>query len=426
MNYAVANSLLLRNARTVLSDRIAESAGLLIEDGRIARIVDSSSDEAVKSDSVIDLDGLTLFPGFIDVHIHGAVGVDAIEAGAPDLRRVGAFLARNGVTAWLPTLVPAPSEQYERAIRAIEDAATQTPIDDTERRSEYRLQSGVVDSEKDPTEIGTLNACHARILGVHYEGPFVNSDQCGALHREYFRTFKDSTDVDALPTINHRSAIHMMTLAPEIDGGIDLIKELKTRNWIVSIGHTRATTDILDQALAAGAHHMTHFMNAMTPLHHRAPGPVGWGLLQDQITCDVIADGVHLDPAILKLIVRNKSPQRISLISDAIAAAGLGDGDYEIWGEKISVNNGRTKNARGSIAGSVITMLDAVRLMLSLGIAESEVARMASVNPARLLGIDQDCGSIEEGKRADLVALDQKLNARLTIIGGQIAFDTGI
>jgi len=163
-------------------------------------------------------------------------------------------------------------------------------------------------------------------------------------------------------------------------------------------------------------------MNAMTPLHHRAPGPVGWGLLQDEVTCDVIADGVHIDPAILKLIVRNKSPERISLISDAIAAAGLGDGDYEIWGEKISVNNGRTRNARGSIAGSVITMLDAVSLMLSLGIAEPDVARMASLNPARLLGIDHDCGSIEKGKRADLVALDEARNVRLTIIGGGAAF----
>ncbi len=214
----------------------------------------------------------------------------------------------------------------------------------------------------------------------------------------------------------------MMTLAPEIDGGIELIKELKKRNWIVSIGHTRATAVILDKALAAGARHMTHFMNAMPPLHHRAPGPVGWGLLNDEITCDLIADGVHIDPAILKLIVRNKSPERISLISDAIAAAGLGDGVYEIWGERISVNNGRTKNARGSIAGSVITMLDAVRLMLSLGIAEPDVARMASLNPARLLGIDHDCGSIEEAKRADLVALDEARNVRLTIIDGRVAF----
>ena len=416
------NSVLLRNVRIVLPERTSKSASVLIEDGRIARIFDSSSDEAVKPDSVIDLHGRTLFPGFIDVHIHGAVGVDAMEAGADDLCRVSEFLASAGVTAWLPTLVPARQAQYESAIRAISDLMGQQ---DWERGRPARTTSAPDLPSKDRNSLNAnelqAGRLRSQFFGVHYEGPFVNSGQCGALHREHFRTFKNVTDVDALPTINHKSAIHMMTLAPEIDGGIDLIKELTKRNWIVSIGHTRATTDILDQALAAGARHMTHFMNAMTPLHHRAPGPVGWGLLHDEITCDVIADGVHIDPAILKLIVRNKSPERISLISDAIAAAGLGDGVYEIWGEKISVNNGRTKNARGSIAGSVITMLDAVRLMLSLGVAESDVARMASLNPARLLGIDHDCGSIEEGKRADLVALDEARSVRLAIIGGRVA-----
>jgi N-acetylglucosamine-6-phosphate deacetylase len=258
----------------------------------------------------------------------------------------------------------------------------------------------------------------ARILGIHYEGPFVNSEQCGALHREHFRTFSGKADVDSLPAIKNESAVHMMTLAPEINGGIELIKEISKRGWIVSLGHTRATVEVLDQALQAGARHLTHFTNAMPPLHHRAPGPVGWGLLHDDVTCDIIADGVHIDPLMLKLILRSKTAERVSLISDAIAAAGLGDGDYEVWGETISVKNGRTQNARGSIAGSVITMLDAVRMTLSLGASEVEVARMASTNPARLLGIDQDCGSIEAGKRADLVALDQDRNVRLTIIGG--------
>ena len=153
-------------------------------------------------------------------------------------------------------------------------------------------------------------------------------------------------------------------------------------------------------------------------LHHRAPGPVGWGLIHDEVTCDVIADGVHVDASVLKLILRSKTSERISLISDAIAATGLGDGEYQIWGEKIQVKNGRTQNDAGNIAGSVITMLDAVRMMLSLGVSESDVARMASLNPARLLGIDDDCGSIEEGKRADLAALDQEGNVRLTIVGG--------
>jgi N-acetylglucosamine-6-phosphate deacetylase len=320
-----------------------------------------------------------------------------MDASAEDLTSIGEFLSRNGVTAWLPTLVPAPQEQYEQAVRAIGEAINR--------------------QEKEEAE-----SLHTQIFGVHYEGPFVNSEQCGALHREHFKTFKDAADLNELPTIDQDDAIHMMTLAPEVEGGIDLIKELKKRGWVVSIGHTRATREVLDQAFAAGARHLTHFMNAMTPLHHRALGVVGWGLVNDDVSCDVIADGIHIDPAILKLIIRNKTVERLSLISDAIAAAGQGDGDYQIWGEQIIVKDGRTRNDRGSIAGSVITMLDAARMMLSLGVSESEVARMASLNPARLLGIDDDCGSIEAGKRADLVALDEKSNVKLTIIGGKIAY----
>jgi N-acetylglucosamine-6-phosphate deacetylase len=399
-------SVLLRRARIVNHDRMIERGALLIESGRIARVFDPEIDQLPAVDSAIDLEGLTIFPGFIDVHIHGAAGVDTMSASADDLRRVSQFLAGKGVTAWLPTLVPAADEQYKLSIRAVEQAVAQTSVcDSPDGTVDHRLRSVPL----------------ARVLGVHYEGPFVNSEQCGALHREHFRTFKVPDDLDSLPTIKHEGAIHLITLAPEIEGGIDLIKTLRQRRWIVSIGHTRATVDVLDQALQAGARHMTHFMNAMPPLHHRAPGPVGWGLIQDEVTCDVIADGVHLDPSILKLILRSKTAERVSLISDAVAPTGLGDGEYQIWGETIRVLNGRTQNARGSIAGSVITMLDAVRMMLSLGESESAVARMASLNPARLLGIDDDCGSIQEGKRADLVALDKEGNVRFSMVGGTFA-----
>jgi N-acetylglucosamine-6-phosphate deacetylase len=167
---------------------------------------------------------------------------------------------------------------------------------------------------------------------------------------------------------------------------------------------------------------MTHFMNAMAPLHHRSPGPIGWGLSRDDVTCDIIADGVHLDPLILKLLVKVKGTRRLSLISDAIAAAGKGDGEYQIWGETISVKDGRTSNSAGSIAGSVISMLDAVKMMRSLGVCDVAIAQMAATNPARLLRIDGECGSIEEGKRADLVAIDEDGNVKLTIVGGEVVF----
>jgi N-acetylglucosamine-6-phosphate deacetylase len=166
-------------------------------------------------------------------------------------------------------------------------------------------------------------------------------------------------------------------------------------------------------------------MNAMPSLHHRSPGPVNWGMLRSDVTCDIIADGIHLDPSMLRLLIQVKGTRSLSLISDAMAAAGKGDGDYRVWGETISVKDGRTSNAAGSIAGSVISMLDAVKMMRSLGVADVEVAKMASSNPARLLKIDSECGSIEEGKRADLVALDQDGNVVLTIVGGDVVYDRG-
>src|SRR5712692_6488176 len=401
------NSLLLRGARIIAPDRLVQQGAVLVEAGRIARVFDAAPSQPLAADSIIDLDCLALFPGFIDVHIHGAVGVDAMEASANDLSRVSEFLASKGVTAWLPTLVPSPEEHYMSAIRAIGELMDK-------QASEF------APSALNADRMSGLPATQARVIGVHYEGPFVNGEQCGALHREHFRAYDGTASLDSLPTIKNESAVHMMTLAPEIEGGIELIKELNIRGWVVSIGHTRATVDVLNRAFAAGARHMTHFMNAMPPLHHRAPGPVGWGLLHDEVTCDIIADGIHIDPLMLKLILRGKTAERVSLISDAIAAAGLGDGEYQVWGEKIVVKNGRTQNGRGSIAGSVITMLDAVRMILSLGASEVEVARMASLNPARVLGIDHDCGSIEEGKRADLVALDQDGNVRLTIVSGRV------
>lgn len=393
MKGSEATTNILRNARIVLPERIAEDASLLIQDDRIAGLFESPTDKPPDTDSEIDLKGLTLFPGFIDVHIHGAVGVDTMQATAKDLARVSQFLNSQGVTGWLPTLVPAPDEDYRRAIDAIQGA--------------MRFDSG------------------ARVLGVHYEGPFVSSHQCGALRSEFFRTFSDPAELENLPVVQSPVARHMMTIAPEIDGGVDLVRRLKGRGWIISIGHTRADYDYLDRAFEAGAHHMTHFMNAMVPLHHRSPGPVGWGLARDEVTCDIIADGIHLDPRVLRLVTKIKGPGKLLLISDAIAAAGSGDGKYEIWGETISVKNGRTSNHQGSIAGSVISMLDAVRMMRSLGTSEVDVARMASTNVARLLGNGDECGSIEEGKRADLVALDSEGKVHFTFIGGRKVFSRG-
>ena len=378
MNHS-SGKLVLRDGTVVLPNRTIEHGTILIEGQHISSI-DARDIAGAES---IDLGGMTVLPGFIDVHIHGAIGVDVLDATPQALQDVSNYLATQGVTGWLPTFVPASDENYASAVATISES---------------------------------MNGSGARILGVHYEGPFVNSLQCGALHKEYFKTYSAPEDLANLRL--PENALRMITLAPEVIGGVELVRELKRRGWIISIGHTRADLKILDEACDAGARHMTHFMNAMPPLHHRAPGPIAWGLAREDVTFDVIADGIHLDPFMLRLLLKMKGVAGITLISDAIAAAGKGDGDYQIWGETITVKDGRTANASGSIAGSVITMLDAVRLMRSLGVSYVELAQMAASNPARLLGIYDVCGSIEVGKRADLVALDQNGNVRLTIVGG--------
>jgi N-acetylglucosamine-6-phosphate deacetylase len=382
--------LLLTGASVVLPEETLEGVSVLVGGGRIERV--SSGGAGSPGARAINLEGLTLMPGFVDVHIHGAVGVDASDAGAEDLRRVARFLASRGVTAWLPTLVPAPPADYRRAVEAVDELM------------------------RDPRE------GEARAVGLHYEGPFVNERQCGALRAQFFRTYARPSDVDELPTLRAPGAAHMMTLAPEVEGGVELIRELRRRGWVVSVGHTRADLEVLERARAAGARHMTHFLNAMSRLHHRAPGPIGWGLTTDDVTVDLIADGVHSDPLLLGIVLRCKTAARVSLISDAVAPAGLGDGEFRVWGETIRVAGGRTSNERGSIAGSVINMQDAVRLVSTLGVPAHELAQMASLNPARLVGLGHERGSIEAGKRADLVALDTEGRARFTLVGGRVAF----
>lgn len=377
----------LTGANVVREVNALQSASVLIQDRKIVSI---NRDVSTLGGEQIDLSAATLFPGFIDLHNHGAGGWDVMDSSPSDLMATSKFLQTQGVTGWLPTLVPGSDEEYARTAGVIEE---------------------VIKQQADGT---------TRVLGIHYEGPFVNLALCGALHKQFFKTYHDPTDLDCLSTPS--TGVKMTTLAPEIEGGAELVKSLRQRGWVISIGHTKADVTVLDTAFSAGAHHMTHFMNAMPQLHHRDPGPIGWGLSRDDVTCDIIADGIHLEPYVLKLLLKIKGPHGLSLISDSIAAAGKGDGDFQIWGETISVKNGRTSNSHGSIAGSVITMLDAVRMMRSLGVSDVDIARMASLNPARLLGIDIECGSIEVGKRADLVAIDANGEVKLTIVGGEVAF----
>jgi N-acetylglucosamine-6-phosphate deacetylase len=379
------SKILIKNAAFRVDVERADGLSLLINDEVIEAISDGR--EHYPGDT-IELTGSKLFPGFIDVHNHGAVGVDVNAANADGLVEVGRFLARNGVTAWVPTLVPDSDENYRRVIAEIEKVMA--------------FQDGMA---------------IAQIVGVHYEGVFANEKMCGALRPEFFKKFT-SNEVRELPQLSRGA--HMTTFAPEIDGGVELVRELVRRGWIPSIGHTRADVGTLDAAFAAGARHCTHFFNAMTGIHHRDVGVAGWALANGEVTFDIIADGIHVHPKMLELACRAKTADSVSLISDSVAPTGRGDGNFELWGETIRVENRRTKNERGSIAGSVITVLDAVRMMRSLGFNDAEVSKMASLNPAKLLGIDDRYGSVEVGKRADLVALDENGGVAWVMVGGKL------
>lgn len=374
----------IENAVIVLKNQKLENQSVVIENGCITEI----SSARVEVDRRIDLEGNYLIAGFIDIHNHGAIGIDVNQTDAEGLYKISKFLISNGVTAWLPTLVPDTDENYKKVIKAIDEI--------------MQVQ------KKEPI---------AQILGVHYEGIFANKHMCGALRPEFFKTFKEN-ELDLLPV--PRNGIRMMTLAPEIEGGLALIEELKRRKWIISIGHTKADVKTLEESFSRGAKHLTHFFNAMNGIHHREIGVAGWGLIKTEVTFDIIADKIHVHPDMLKLACHVKTPEKVSLISDSIAPTGLGNGLFELWGQRISVSEGRTRNEKGNIAGSVITMLDGFKNMISLGFSIEEVSKMTSLNPAKLLGLDTILGSIDQGKIANLIALNKELEVTLAMVRGDI------
>lgn len=392
--------LLLHNAKLVLDNAIRHG-GVLIRDGRIAQVFE---DQAIPSgfgaDETVDLRNAYLAPGMIDIHIHGSAGVDVQNASHAELQTLSDFLLSEGVTGYFATFVPTDERGYQQAIAAVESFTA------AQQRGEAR---------------------GAQILGIHFEGPFVSRNRCGALKTEHFRTYDgDPRSLHVFTAAGEAAPPYarLMTLAPEVAGGLDLIRELTGSGVRAFIGHTEAAPETLDAACAAGARHITHFPNALAPLHHRKPGAIAWGLLRDDVTIDCIADFHHVHPLMLSLMAKAKTPHRMALISDAIQPTGLGNGTFTVWDIQIAVKDGLTALVEGpgagTIAGSVVTMREALRNIAQTGVALHDAAHMASLIPARAAGLD-DYGSIELGKRADLIALDEAFNIQLAIVGGALA-----
>jgi N-acetylglucosamine-6-phosphate deacetylase len=402
--------LLLHNARLVLEGSV-QSGGVLVREGHIALVFTGDKTPAGSSATEsIDLDGAYLSPGLIDVHIHGSCGVDVQATDAAGLTKLSEFLLCEGVTGYFATLVPTDERSYRQALATISSYIEQQD----QRHGDSSAQRG------------------ARILGVHFEGPFVSEQRCGALRPEYFRTYDgDARSIEmftgAQRAVGPNTFSRLMTLAPEAQGGLDLTSDLARKGVRPFIGHSQADPETLDLAAQAGARHITHFPNALDPLHHRKPGAVAWGLLRREVTLDCIADFHHVHPLMLRLIYESKGADRMALISDAIMPAGLGDGLFAVWGEEITVRNGRTalarKPAEATIAGSVITMRQALKNILHLGVPIHEAVRMASLVPARAAGIESDHGSIKEGKRADLIAFGDDFAVRLSVMEDLVKFN---
>jgi N-acetylglucosamine-6-phosphate deacetylase len=390
--------LILHNAEVVLPNRI-ERGGVLLRDGRIAQIFAGDQKPAgLSASESIDLDGAYLAPGMIDIHIHGSAGVDVQATDEAGLARLSRFLLTEGVTGYFATFVPADEREYQDAIATVNAYVEQQDNNNSN--------------------------CSARILGIHFEGPFVSEHRCGALQREHFRTYDG--DARSVEIFSSASIPRLMTLAPEVHGALELTRELTRRGVRVFIGHSQADPDVLHQAARAGAQHITHFPNALEALHHRKPGAVAWGLVQNDITIDCIADFHHVHPLMLRLMYQSKGADGMALISDAIMPAGLGDGEFSVWSEKITVRNGRTSLAReaglDTIAGSVITMREALKNIIGLGVPIHEAVRMATLAPARVAGIETEHGSIEEGKRADLIGFDNDFAVGFSMVGGRPVF----
>ena len=333
--------------------------------------------------------GACVAPGFIDLHVHGGGGAQV----GPDphaIAEMAAFHARHGTTGLLATTAPAPQDTLLDTVRAVAAVA---------RRP---------------------HAEAARVLGCHLEGPFVSPDRPGALEVRHLRP-PDQAELGRLLDAGGGS-VQMVAIAPELPGALELIAGAAGEGVVVAIGHTDATYEEALAGIDRGARAATHLFNGMRPLQHREPGPAGAALAAPRVTVELIADGVHVHPAMVRVVHAAKGPDRVALVTDAMQAAGLPDGDYALGEQQVVVRGGEARNASGSLAGSTLTMDRAVRLCVrEAGIPLIDALIMASATPAALLGIGEVTGRLAPGADADLVVLDEDLTAIGTMVGGRWA-----
>jgi N-acetylglucosamine-6-phosphate deacetylase len=383
--------------RTVLTaERLWDGNGLIdqpmvvIEDGRIASVSSRGANEIPGGAVVLDFPGATLAPAFFDVHIHGAKGHDAMEATPEALDAMGKFLAQHGTGNFLATTVTAPLDATLKSLSGLAKLLARPPV------------------------VG-----QARPIGIHLEGPFLSHTRRGVQPPEHLLAPNIATFDKLFDAAEGR--IRLMTLAPELPGAVELTAHATARGVKVSMGHSDATAAETRAAIKAGAISATHTFNAMRPLDHRKPGILGTALTCDAIYAEMICDGIHTAPEMVKLWWRAKGPERAILVTDAMSATGMPDGEYQLGGFAVQVANGRAM-ARGVLAGSVLTLdLALTNFMAFTGAPLEQALRLLTVNPAAMTGLGDQAGSVAVGMPANLTAVNGAGKLVGSVVNGEPA-----
>ena len=376
----------IKNGTLLTPEGLVEKTVLIIEDGIIRELLPVETIDDMDG-ITIDATGLYIAPGFIDIHFHGAMGKDTMDADARSLQDMSDFCARHGMTSFYPTTWSAPLVDILAAINCVK-------------------------SSKDTVK-------GAQILGVHVEGPFVDMKYRGA----QLPTMIRNPDKKEYQTWFDTGMVKIVTCAPELEGCDEFIKEAVKNDIRISIGHSQATYKQVLAAADIGATQATHIFNGMVGLHHRDPGTVGGILDDDRILAQVICDGVHLHPAIVRFILRIKTSSKMVLITDSIRGAGLHDGDYENKGQRFSVRNGVARTPEGGLSGSTLTLDQALRNFINFtGSTLEEAVSIVTLVPAIEMGISDIKGKIAPGYDADIVLLNHELEVEKTIVKGNVVY----
>ncbi len=387
------NLILIKNIQIYSEDRFIENGYIKMKNKKIIEVGVLSDLENDQDYQIIEVpNGYIAVPGFIDVHIHGVNGADTMDATKEALDTMASALPKEGTTSFLATTMTQERKEIEKAlINAGEYMKTQA------------------DQGK------------AEVLGIHLEGPFVNAKRAGAQPIHHIIDPNVSLLKEWLALSNH--SIKLVTLAPEQPNGLEMVRYLKESGIIASIGHSDATYEQVVEAIEAGANHVTHLFNQMKGLHHREPGVVGAAFLHDELKAEIIADGVHVRPEMVKLAYKQKQREGLILITDSMRAKCLKNGTYDLGGQEVTVKDGKAVLEDGTLAGSILKLGQAFKNILNYtGCSIEDAIQMASVNPAKQLNIYDRKGSIAKGKDADIVILDHNREIFMTICRGEVAF----